>query len=447
MKHIKIAEALSEIDDRYIAEAAKHNKKRRAVWFSAVAAILVVVILWWSFANPVITAKAISLADYSQNQRQQYDTVRAHSNHLLPFFSRITGQVLSGNSGKNMAFSPLNLYLALAATAELSGGNEQILSLLDAKSLEALRSQASCIWNASYRDRDNQCLLAGSLWLDKDLSYDQQTMDILAKQYYTCVYQGDFGTRKTNRDIANWLNKQTGGLLKDSTDGIDLSSDILLAFYSTIYYQAKWSSEFSSSENTQGVFHSSSGDMDCTYMNKQKTWGNYMWGDSFGAITIGLKDGSRMWLILPDEGKSVDDVLASDDLHATVFRSGYEEGLDNCKYMLINLTLPKFDIRASGDLKEDLRALGVTDVFDENAADFPAVTGINGNAWLTAVNQATRVAIDEKGVTAASYIEFPMAGSAAPPEEIIDFILDRPFIFVITNHYDLPLFAGVVNEP
>ena len=57
------------------------------------------------------------------------------------------------------------------------------------------------------------------------------------------------------------------------------------------------------------------------------------------------------------------------------------------------------------------------------------------------------VAIDEEGVTAASYIELPAAGAAMPPEEIIDFILDRPFLFVITNRYDLPLFAGVVNEP
>lgn len=31
-------------------------------------------------------------------------------------------------------------------------------------------------------------------------------------------------------------------------------------------------------------------------------------------------------------------------------------------------------------------------------------------------------------------------------EEIIDFVLDRPFLFVITKN-SIPLFAGVVNEP
>ena len=62
------------------------------------------------------------------------------------------------------------------------------------------------------------------------------------------------------------------------------------------------------------------------------------------------------------------------------------------------------------------------------------------------MNQAVRVQIDEQGVKAAAYIEIPGAGAAAPPEEIIDFILDRPFLFVITSN-NLPLFAGAVNTP
>ena len=37
-------------------------------------------------------------------------------------------------------------------------------------------------------------------------------------------------------------------------------------------------------------------------------------------------------------------------------------------------------------------------------------------------------------------------GAAAPPEEIIDFVLDRPFLFAITTN-DIPLFVGTVNNP
>lgn len=447
MKQQYLLEALDAVDAHYIAEAAKPRKARRMPWIAAVAAVLVVAIIWWSVGDPVITSKAVSLADYSDHERPKWEEVRGYRESLTPFFSAATAQVLSGSGEENVAFSPLNLYFALAVTAELSGGDAQILQLLNANGLDSLRAQSHRLWNAAYRDRDNQCLLANSLWLDQDLRYDQDTMDILADQYYTSVYQGDFGSRRTNRDITNWLNGQTGNVLKDAADNISLDPQTVFALYATIYFRAKWVNEFRKSDNTEGVFHSPDGDVECTYMNRQRITGNYMWGESFGAITISLKDGSRMWLILPDADKTVDQVLASQDLWYTVYGGQIEEDLENSKYMYINLSVPKFDIRSGGDLKEDLQALGVKDVFDRDAADFTAIYDDNGDVWVTSVNQATRVAIDEKGVTAASYIEIPGAGAAEPPQEIIDFILDRPFIFIVTNVNDLPLFAGVVNNP
>ena len=440
----KLNDALNEISDKHIAEAAK-PRKRRPYWLGAVAAVLVVVLIWWAVGNPIVTAKAISLADYSHREESYYTEVAQHMELLTPFFSASMSQILSGSDGENQAYSPVNLYMGLSAVAELTGGDEQILSALQLDDLNTLRQMSSHIWNNTYRDKDNQCLLASSVWLDNDLSYNQAVMDTLAQEYYTSVYQGDFGTNRTNRDIANWLNKQTGNLLKDSTDGINLDANTVFALYSTVYYQAKWSSEFSSANNRNAVFHAPSGDITCTYMTQQKIQGYYYWGEDFGAISLSLKDGSRMWLILPDEGKTVDDVLAGDEYARMIFGPWDEK---QSKYMFINLSLPKFDIRSSGDLKEDLREMGVTDVFDRKKADFSAsLNGVNGDVWLTAVNQATRVAIDEKGVTAASYIEIPGAGNAAPPTDTIDFVLDRPFVFVVTNFAYVPLFAGVVNEP
>lgn len=67
--------------------------------------------------------------------------------------------------------------------------------------------------------------------------------------------------------------------------------------------------------------------------------------------------------------------------------------------------------------------------------------------FLSKADHAARVAIDEEGVTAAAYTVMMMAGTAAPPEEEMDFVLDRPFLFAITGADGLPLFVGVVNRP
>ena len=38
-------------------------------------------------------------------------------------------------------------------------------------------------------------------------------------------------------------------------------------------------------------------------------------------------------------------------------------------------------------------------------------------------------------------------GAALPPDEVIDFTLDRPFIFVIESDCGSPLFMGVISNP
>ena len=67
--------------------------------------------------------------------------------------------------------------------------------------------------------------------------------------------------------------------------------------------------------------------------------------------------------------------------------------------------------------------------------------------FLSRAEHAARVAIDEEGVTAAAYTVMMEAGAAEPPDEEIDFTLDRPFVFAITSQDGLPLFIGVVNTP
>ena len=96
-------------------------------------------------------------------------------------------------------------------------------------------------------------------------------------------------------------------------------------------------------------------------------------------------------------------------------------------------------------LKSGLKSLGITSAFGHDA-DFSPILS-EQEAWLDAVNHAARVKIDEEGVEAAAYTVMAMAGAAMPPEDEMDFILDRPFLFVITSRDDLPLFAGVVNNP
>jgi serine protease inhibitor len=57
------------------------------------------------------------------------------------------------------------------------------------------------------------------------------------------------------------------------------------------------------------------------------------------------------------------------------------------------------------------------------------------------------VEVDEDGVTGAAYTLFALAeGAAEPPKEQVDFVLDRPFLFLVTSRDGSVLFSGVVNN-
>lgn len=469
----KICQALDEISDTHIAEAARSPARRKFnPWLGAMAAMIALAVLIFAVGSPLtMQVNAISLAEYpTPTQRPDLDdysdrdawladldawsaardaantVVNDAKGQLSDFFSRATVEFLSGSGEENRVCSPLNLYMGLAALAEVTGGEsrQQILDTLGIRDTEALRDTTATIWEkVYYDDGKTHLLLANSLWLDEGIRYDQQVLDILSESYYASVYQGDLGSADANRALRKWLNDQTGGLLKEAADAASFAPDTVLALASTVNMQAKWTEKFARKNNTDGLFHAPGGDVECTFMNKQEYQTYYYWGESYGAVSLGLAGSNRMWFILPDEGKSVDDVLQDPHL----LNAFLGEKTENKKYVKVNLSLPIFDIQSSMDLREGLENMGILNIFDGNFSDFTTALPEETWVYISSIDQATRLSIDEDGLTAASYIVIPGATAAEPPEEIIDFVLDRPFLFVVTGANDLPLFTGVINQP
>ena len=123
-----------------------------------------------------------------------------------------------------------------------------------------------------------------------------------------------------------------------------------------------------------------------------------------------------------------------------------EKEWENTKYLKVNLSLPKFDAVSDINLIDGLKELGVIDIFDARTADFTPLCPEEEGIFLSQAKHAARVKVDEQGIEAAAYTVMMAAGSAMPPDEEVDLVVDRPFLFVITSRTGLPLFAGVVNQ-
>ena len=470
MNRDDLFEALGGVKPRYLAESEPKKQKIRpwVKWSGAVAAVLVAALLLgfffgpgsagaYALASPVYPKQArypsggLSLVETAhdawwKDQRAQRAYFGAGEG-LGPFLGATITEFLSGAGDQNRVYSPLNVYLALAMLAEVTEGEsrEEVLTLLGADSIEALRDQAHAVWNANYRDDGAAAsILASSLWMDDSLQYDEDTVWRLADSYYASSFRGEMGSEGYNKALQSWMNQETGGLLKDQIARIELDPETVLAIVTTIYFKAKWSSEFQASQNTQGLFHSPDGDREVTFMRKTLTTPGYYWGEKFSAACLGTENGS-FWMILPDEGVTPVELLSDEEAMAFLLSGKYD--WENHARVKVNLSLPKFDVKSQMELKEGLKRLGVSSCFETDCRDFADFVKLDDAVYVSKVQHGARVLIDETGIEAAAYTEMAMAGSGAPPTDEVDFVLDRPFLFVLMSLDNLPLFVGVVNAP
>lgn len=482
----KLYEGITEIRSNIIEQAEhytfrKPNHKKKKYLYGAIAAALAFLLLYnaffTSYHKNLTSVYAISEAQYPKmasfpeessfllshgtldeeafskayhEWREDVDAQNreiSNRTELETFFTKSTETFLKNDSetDSNPVYSPVNLYMALSMLAELTGGNsqKQILQLLSTDHVETLRKQASDVWNSSYQnDGATSSILANSIWMNQDIKFQKDTLEILKNNYYTSSYQGKMGSAKFNKALSEWLNTQTGGLLKEQAEQIELNPETILSLASTVYFRSKWSNQFSEEDTKEAIFHTLSKDVMTDFMNDSGI-DTYYWSDNFSAISKGLESNGSMWFILPDEGISTDTLLEDSQFISMILNPNEYE---NQQSAIINCSIPKFDITSQIELSAGLKQLGVTDIFDPAISDFTSLTKDSNSIALTKAQHDTRVAIDEEGVTAAAYTSLIFDGAGCPDKKI-NFVADRPFIFAITTKNNLPLFVGIVNHP
>ncbi|MBQ1679285.1 MAG: hypothetical protein II062_07130 [Oscillospiraceae bacterium] len=490
MRSEKLYDALTEVDGALVDEAAapaEKQKKKRAVrlrWIGAIAAVLAAAILLTAVLRPGgtggLTAYALETPSYpaaapypdvnalmsggevdqeaftaafdawSSDRWQRVSARNRYSaDDLHDYLAAVIPAFLGGHDGENVSCSPTNLYLALAMLAETTGGEtrEQILSLLGVSDMDSLRALANNLFLANYNDDGAmKSLLASAIWLRDDLDYKAETLKRLAENYYAASFRGTMGSEAYDKLLRQWLNEQTGQQLTDQIGSLSFDPETVLALTATVDFSKQWYVEFQPERTEDGVFHAVGGELACRMMRQDvDSAGFYYWGERFGAVTLSFKEGGETRFLLPDEGVTPEALL--EDAEALAFLLTQNcQNWENSKNLIIHLSVPKFDVSSQLTLDQSLRELGLTDAFDPKTADFSPLTDTEG-VFLSELRHGTRIAVDEKGVTASAYTIIPGAGAAMPPDEEIDFTLDRPFLFAVYGEDKLPLFVGVVNQP
>lgn len=397
--------------------------------------------------------------DEALNELRGAGVDKRHTPSFAAYTLRTAQELLKQAAEENVVYSPANLYLALCMLAETTNGGSraQLLDLLGLDSVEQARSAARSLWHSLYNDGSaGRTLPANSIWLNEQFTFHEDTVDTLADEYCVSTFRAPMGVRTTDAAIAQWINANTNGLLAEAAEALETKPETLMMLISTLYFKGTWRDQFAAHNTSKDMFTSAKGEKQrIDFMHKTENGSYYRHDGSSGftAASLPFRDGTSMWFLLPDEGVNVQSLVP--DVRNLSLCIDAEAGLiQNTAfgpieakqgYGEIRWSVPKFDVDSSLDLIPQLEALGVTDIFDADAADFSALTDLD--AVVSAVQHSARVKVDEEGCEAAAFTAVMAEATAMMPEQlpVVEMNLNRPFGFLITGADGLPLFLSIVN--
>lgn len=352
---------------------------------------------------------------------------------------------LGGEKTDNWLVSPFSLQCALGMLSNGANGEtrEEILYTLGLsqysqeevnvyfkKLIEELHTVNSAITVKT----------ANSVWGNAGvpLKDDFQKMNI--ENYSAMVSQLDFSDPSAVDQINAWCNQTTEGLIPSILDEVNPTATVYLL--NSLYFKARWESEFAPEKTQEGDFNTSSGKVVKADFMQTQRMAAYVENERFTSTSLSYQNDSYvMRLILPQPEISIDQVLQA--------LSESDENLwKNTILADINLKMPRFTLENKMDLTPTLQALGMKKAFS-GGADFSSMSDVA--TYISLVQQATRLKVDEEGSegAAVTVIEGYLSDLMRPlPEEEVDFFLDRPFLFqIIESSTGTVLFMGQVGLP
>ena len=394
--------------------------------------------------------------DWDARSTKYYDALRAlrsegtaHPDAFLGFTKSAAGALLSGED--NVIVSPANLYLALAMLSETTDGDSraQLLSLLGLDDTAKARAAGNYVWRNLYGETSTgKTQLASSVWLNENVPYNEETLQVLAEQYLASTFSAPMGDEKTDKAIGEWINENTGDLLQDAAGNIQTKPETVMLLLTTLYFKDQWRDKFWEDATKKDTFTAADGEKQTVdFMHRTDDRAAYYRGENYTVAELRFRSGQSMRFLLPDEGTTLESLLADGKAVGGLMAYGMDAALPSAE---IHWSVPKFDVDSNLELTDALKAMGVTDVFDFNKADFSPLIDeekFDESVAVTQVQHAARVKIDEKGCEAAAFTAVTADAMSAAPEDlpVVEMDMNRPFAFLITGVDGLPLFLGSVN--
>ena len=403
--------------------------KKKTVW-AAIALMMATTMLGCSKSDDqVSTDDPLSNED---NELKNISLTRGEEELVMSnndFAFNLFRQADIGN--KSAILSPISITYALGMLNNGAAGETQaqINKVLGFGETGADGINAFCrkmLTEAPNLDKLTKVMIANTIYMNKgyELKSDFITK---AKTFYDAEPETrDFADGQTRNVINKWGNDHTEGMIPEVLNEDSFDPSAVSYLLNAIYFKGAWAEKFDKDNTKDETFKGYSAETQVPMMHQEHEF-NYTETDDCQALCLPYGNGAyRMTILLPKEGKTVNDVL----------KTLTAESWQRYQWMgsaIVDVKLPRFESNTDVDLRPIMSALGMSRAFDCYLAEFPNFCNVP--TYIDLMKQVAKIKLNEEGTEAAAVTVIGGENTSMGPSkpQYVQFHATRPFLYVISE--------------
>ena len=339
----------------------------------------------------------------------------------------------AAQTGESLILSPLSITYALGMLNNGAAGEtlKQINTVLGFGDAGAEAINAFCrkmLTEAPGLDELTKVMIANTIYVNGARGYVLKEDFVgKARQYYDAEPESrDFGDGKTRDVINQWASDHTAGMIPEILKENEFDADAVSYLLNALYFKGTWTLKFDEKETKEELFDDR---YPLPLMHQEKEL-SYAESDDCQALTLPYgNEAYRMTILLPRQGKSVNDVLQG------LTAEKWQYLIWGMGEAIVDLKLPRFETTTSLRLEEIMSDLGMPNAFIHGIAEFPHFCN-EEELYIDLMKQVAKIEVNEEGTEAAAVTIIGMkatgmGGHSEPPH--MKFHANRPFIYIISE--------------
>ena len=328
------------------------------------------------------------------------------------------------NRNDNIVFSPIGLEIVLSLSSNGAEGETQkeILKVLNFRNIDKANETSKAIIK-EFENNKEALIIANSIltkirakenFIKKGLEYDAKIEEL-----------------KNYRQVNEWAKKKTKNNINKIID--KLEENVYMILLNALYFESFWDKKFDPQMTQNMDFLNCNDEKQISKVKMMFKSGEklgYYENNNLQAVKLNYDEKAKSInaiVILPNKDIHIDSLIRQFN------NEMYEEIIKGLKEKNVNLFIPQFEIEFTINMNEILEELGIKKAFTKDA-EFKGICE-KLPLFIGKVLQKNYINAKDEGTQASSIteVDYVYECSKSKDKNSVDFIADRPFIFILRN--------------